>query len=60
MDGENQHFVSYTKPHDAVSKDTIARWIREVMCLAGADMSLFKAHSVRAASVSAEKANLAP
>ena len=47
-----QLFVSHQKPHDAVSKDTIARWVKETMRKAGLDISIFTPHSVRAASTS--------
>ena len=47
--------ISFVKPHDAVSTDTIARWIRTVMTLAGVDTNVFKAHSVRSASVAKAK-----
>lgn len=39
-------FISYVQPHKEVSRDTIARWIRTVMCAAGVDTTIFKAHSV--------------
>lgn len=42
-------FVSFR----AVSTDTIARWLRTVLCSAGIDVSVFKAHSFRSASTSA-------
>ncbi len=48
-----QLFVSYKHPHEPVSTDTLARWIRSVLTLAGIDTKIFKAHSVRAASSSA-------
>uniref|UniRef100_A0A8W8NGD0 Uncharacterized protein n=1 Tax=Magallana gigas TaxID=29159 RepID=A0A8W8NGD0_MAGGI len=51
---------SYVQPHKEVSRDTIARWIRTVMCAAGVDTTFFKAHSVRAASVSKAKGNFVP
>jgi hypothetical protein len=54
---EKQLFLSSNKPHNAVSKDTIAKWIRQMLSLSGIDVSIFKAHSVRAASVSAAKLN---
>ena len=41
------------KPHKPVSSATIARWLREVLRLAGIDVSIFSAHSVRGASTSA-------
>lgn len=53
-------FISYVQPHKEVSRDTIARWIRTVMCAAGVDTTIFKAHSVRAASVSKAKGNFVP
>ena len=49
-------FISFVKPYKAVTRDTLARWIRTVMCAAGVDTDLFKAHSVRSASVSKAKA----
>ena len=52
-DGQKQLLLSYRKPHGVVSKDKIARWIREVLALAGIDVDIFKAHSVRSAAVSA-------
>ena len=36
-----------------VSSSTIARWLKEVLHLAGIDTSIFKAHSYRSASTSA-------
>ena len=50
---EKQLLISYKKPHGAVSKDTIARWLKTVMKSAGIDVSIYKAHSTRAASTSA-------
>ena len=49
---ESQLFVSYTKPHKAVSRDTIGRWVKTVLSSAGIDMKKFKPHSTRAAAVS--------
>ena len=43
------------KPHNAVSKDTIARWIKVTLGLAGIDGNVFKPHSTRAAATSAAK-----
>ena len=50
---ESQHFVSYIKPHKAVSRDTIGRWVKTVLSSAGIDTKKFKPHSTRAAAVSA-------
>ena len=49
---EKQLFVSYTKPHKAVVKSTISRWIRDLLHRAGIDVSVYKAHSTRAAASS--------
>ena len=40
-------FISFVKPHRAVSPATISRWIKTVLSDAGIDTSIFKAHSVR-------------
>ena len=45
-------FISYQKPHKAVSKDSIARWCKEVMTNAGIDMTSFVSHSSRSAASS--------
>ena len=52
---QNQLFLGLNEPHKPVTKDTIARWIRDMLALSGIDVGCFKAHSVRAASVSAAK-----
>lgn len=49
----SQLLISFQKPHKAVSRDTISRWIRTVMQLSGINLDVYKAHSTRAASVSA-------
>lgn len=57
---DHQLLISIKEPHGPVSKDTIAKWIREMLALAGLDVNIYKAHSVRAASVSAAKLNFVP
>ena len=52
---ENPLFISYNRPHAAVSKDTISRWLKRVMEESGIDIDLFSAHSTRAASCSKAK-----
>ena len=51
-----QLLLCHAKPHGPASKDTIARWIKQVMSEAGIDTKVFKAHSTRSASTSAAKA----
>ncbi|XP_068707939.1 uncharacterized protein [Montipora foliosa] len=46
-------FISFVKPHRAVSPATISRWIKAVLSDAGIDTSIFKAHSVRGAATTA-------
>ena len=48
-----QLFISFQKPHNPVSKQTISRWIKSVMSLAGIDTGTYKPHSTRAAATSA-------
>ena len=50
---KSQLFLSVREPHISVSKDTIARWIRQMLAVSGIDVNQF--NSVRAASVSAAK-----
>ena len=45
-------FISVVKPHTAVSKDTIARWIKALLKIAGVDVNVLSAHSTRAAATS--------
>ena len=59
-DGNTSLFISYMKPFKPVTKDTISRWLRTVMCSAGVDCDIFKAHSIRGAVVSKAKLNSAP
>ena len=57
---ERRLFVSYQKPHGPVSKDTIARWIRDTLTQAGIDTGRYGAHSTRSASTSAAAASEVP
>lgn len=47
--------LSYIKPYKPVTSSTISRWIKTVLCRAGIDTTIFKAHSTRAASTSKAK-----
>lgn len=51
---EDSVFITcnYAKPHKAVTKDTIARWIKTAMCRAGTCIGVIHAPSVRAAATS--------
>jgi hypothetical protein len=45
-------FITTTKPHRAASQNTLSRWFKLVLQLAGIDTNTFSAGSTRAASVS--------
>ena len=54
-----QLLISYQKPHQPVTTDTIGRWLRMVLDNSGIDTTVFRAHSTRAAATSAARcANL--
>ena len=52
-EGKQQLLLCHNKPYVEASKDTLARWVRATLGLAGVDTTTFKAHSVRSASSSA-------
>ena len=52
-DTVSQLLISFQKSHKAVSRNTISRWIRIVMQMSAINLAVYKAHSTRAASVSA-------
>ncbi|MPC93505.1 hypothetical protein E2C01_088635 [Portunus trituberculatus] len=49
-------FLSFIKPHKAVTRDTIARWLRKMLDRSGVDTTTFTAGSVREAAASKAKA----
>ena len=52
--------ISYVKPYLLVTRDTISMWIKTVLARAKINTYIYKAHSVRSASVSKAKENLMP
>ena len=50
-----QLLISYQKPHQPVTSETTARWLRIVLDNSGIDTTAFRAHSTRAAATSAAK-----
>lgn len=46
-------FLSLQKPYGVVSKQTLSRWVKCALTLAGVDTNVFKPHSTRHASTSA-------
>jgi site-specific recombinase XerD len=53
---KSQLLISFVKPHQAIHKCTIARWLKMTMQGSGIDTSVYKAHSTRMASVSKARA----
>ena len=52
----SQLLISYVKPFKPVSKDTISRWVKQVLESAGIEIIKYSADSSRAASASSCKA----
>ena len=50
---ETKIFLSFIKPHKAVTSSTIARWLRTILKQAGINTEIFSAHCTRGASASA-------
>ena len=50
--GEPNFFVTTIKPYHDAHHDSIARWIKGILCDAGIDTRSYQAHSCRAASTS--------
>lgn len=50
---EKRLFLTSTKPHKAISRDTASKWIKRMLRSAGINMSMFGSHSVRSAATSA-------
>ena len=57
---ERQLFITFVKPHCAISTDTVSRWVRQTLSHAGTDSKVFGANSVRGASASAASGAGAP
>jgi hypothetical protein len=53
---EKQLLLTWKKPCHAASQDTMSRWVKETLSLAGIDIKKFKAGSTRAAATSKAKA----
>ena len=48
----NQLLITYSRPYRTASADTISRWSKQFLSLAGIDTSRYKCHSTRAAATS--------
>ena len=49
---KGQLVISHVPPYKPASKNTIARWTREVLAMSGVQVQCYKAHSIRGASAS--------
>ena len=49
---DNELFISYQRPFKAVSKDTVTRWVNDIMLKAGIDVRKYVTHSCRSAASS--------
>ena len=45
-------FITHQRPYHAAAKDTLARWVKQTLRLAGVDTDCFGPHSCRSASSS--------
>ncbi|XP_068761480.1 uncharacterized protein [Montipora capricornis] len=52
---ESRLFITHQRPHKKASRDTIRRWIQQMMIKAGIDINVYKPHSVRSAATSKAK-----
>ena len=52
-EGKDKLLLSYVKPHNPISSSSVARWIVNLLKLAGIDTDTFKSHSVWSASATA-------
>jgi integrase len=57
---EKQLLISYQRPHKAISRDIMSRWVKMGLTAAGIDTTVFTPHSTRAASTSKAKARSVP
>lgn len=48
-------FISFREPFKVASKQTLSRWVKDILYESGIDTSVFSAHSTRHASTSAAK-----
>ena len=51
----SQLLLSFAKPHNPISRDTLSRWTLEVMKLSGVDTTKYGGHSTRGATTSAAR-----
>ena len=55
LSSSDKLFINYTKPHQAIRRDTISKWCKTVMELSGIDIQKYSTHSTRSAVSSKSK-----
>ncbi|CAH1958535.1 unnamed protein product [Acanthoscelides obtectus] len=50
---DDRLFITHKSPHKPATKQTVSRWVKNTLKLAGIDTDIFKPHSARHASTSA-------
>ena len=55
LSSSDKLFISYTKPHQAICRDTILRWCKTVMELSSIDIQKYSTQSTRSAASSKAK-----
>ena len=53
-------FLTTQKPHGPACRDTLSRWVKQMLSFNGVDMAIFSPHSTRGASTSAAVASKVP
>ena len=46
----NNFFISFVEPHKFVKACTLAHWMKQILLVAGVDISMFTSHAVRSVS----------
>ena len=47
---DNNFFISFVKPHKSIKACTLACWMKQILLVAGVDISMFASHAVSSAS----------
>ena len=50
--GPTQLLITHVKPHQTASKETISRWAKDILTMAGVNTDIFTTHSTRGACTS--------
>ncbi|XP_046350514.2 uncharacterized protein LOC124131340 [Haliotis rufescens] len=56
----DQLLLSHLRPHKPVTRETVSRWLKNTLAMAGIDITVFSGHSTRAAATSAASSQGTP